>query len=1022
MHADGIADAGADDVHRSAAMRIHRLELTAFGPFPGTEVVEFERLNAAGLFLLAGPTGAGKTSILDAICFALYGAVPGDRNGAKAFKSDHAPADARPRVVLDLTMRSRRFRVTREPGWTRPSRRARSGRVEEKAKATIAEYVDEEWRPHSNRVDEVGQLVTTLLGMNKDQFCQVVLLPQGEFQTFLTAGAKERHDVLESLFRTHRFQAVERWLVDHRRQLDGQCRDAEAQLDRVLARVDEVFTGIAEPALTERRPQEVGGATRLDYPVALTSLRARQSALAASAAAAADTESQTSERAKSAQHALDAARSLVDLQRQRREAKNRWDELMSSAAEVRRREREVLLARRASAFEPLLELVEEAADALRRAEIDAETALAALDPPGPVAGTDPLTWVTEEAEDLRGELASLDALIDTQNELDRRTHSLSELEDELDTVRAREVSLVTTLAGLPGEIAAARGALMAAREAAAGLPAAVETVAAAQSAKDSATRAVELGDEIVQVEAALFEARERRADARDALHLLRARRISGMAAALASRLAHGDPCPVCGSRDHPQRAEPGQDEVGPDDEAAGEDVVRRAEDAMGTLELRRERLRSERTAAAHAAAGLTPDTAQTRLRDMQIRRQACADTAASADTCAATLSRLEEKQRDGHDELARTRAALHTSEAQRVEQTAAMTGLRGKIAARIGAETSLATRRAVVLQRLDHVAALGPALHSRNEAQAAHRAGTHRLDRLVADSVFATVQQVHNAVRTETDIASGEALNRAYSMERAATEKALAHPSLLEAAQAPTPDLTALAQTAEECATRAALAGATTSRLDAAAARLDALGTTLEQILAGWAPLREQRDRADHVASMVAGTSRDNSSKTKLSHYVLAARLEQVVHAANVRLRGICGGRYELEHTLSRGVRDVRGGLGLRVLDTYTGVRRDPATLSGGETFYVSLALALGLADLVNNEIGGAELSTLFVDEGFGTLDAETLDDVMDELDALRSGGRSVGLVSHLAELRIRVPVQLSVVRSPNGSRLDDSR
>ena len=144
----------------------------------------------------------------------------------------------------------------------------------------------------------------------------------------------------------------------------------------------------------------------------------------------------------------------------------------------------------------------------------------------------------------------------------------------------------------------------------------------------------------------------------------------------------------------------------------------------------------------------------------------------------------------------------------------------------------------------------------------------------------------------------------------------------------------------------------------------------------------------------------DNLTKTKLSHYVLAARLEQVVQAANLRLAGICGGRYELEHTLMRGVGDARGGLGLRVLDTYTGVRRDPATLSGGETFYVSLALALGLADLVNNEIGGAELSTLFVDEGFGMLDADTLDEVMDELDALRTGGRSVGLVSHLAELR----------------------
>ncbi len=227
--------------------------------------------------------------------------------------------------------------------------------------------------------------------------------------------------------------------------------------------------------------------------------------------------------------------------------------------------------------------------------------------------------------------------------------------------------------------------------------------------------------------------------------------------------------------------------------------------------------------------------------------------------------------------------------------------------------------------------------------------------------------------------------------------------------------------TAEQAAAEAAVATATFGRLELAAARLDTLDADLDAALSAWLPLRARRDRADHLASMVSGTSRDNLTKTKLSHYVLAARLEQVVQAANLRLAGICGGRYELEHTLTRGVGDARGGLGLRVLDTYTGVRRDPATLSGGETFYVSLALALGLADLVNNEIGGTELSTLFVDEGFGMLDADTLDEVMDELDALRTGGRSVGLVSHLAELRTRVPARLSVVRSPDGSRLADS-
>jgi exonuclease SbcC len=343
------------------------------------------------------------------------------------------------------------------------------------------------------------------------------------------------------------------------------------------------------------------------------------------------------------------------------------------------------------------------------------------------------------------------------------------------------------------------------------------------------------------------------------------------------------------------------------------------------------------------------------------------------------------------------------------------------LAAALGETSSLGERHDLVSRRLQTAVALEEALRSETEAETAYHSALARLDRLVSDSVFATVRQVRDAIRSEADIASGEALNRAHSTERAATEKILADPTLLQAVASPTPDVVVLGLAAEEAAARATLAAATGNRLEVAAARLDALVAEVTTAVDDWRPLRHRRDRAEHLASMATGTSRDNLTKTKLSHYVLAARLEQVVEAANARLGGICGGRYELEHTLLRGVGDARGGLGLRVLDTYTGARRDPATLSGGETFYVSLALALGLADLVNNEIGGAELSTLFVDEGFGTLDADTLDEVMDELDALRSGGRAVGLVSHLAELRIRVPAQLSVIRSPAGSRLDDS-
>jgi DNA repair protein SbcC/Rad50 len=200
--------------------------------------------------------------------------------------------------------------------------------------------------------------------------------------------------------------------------------------------------------------------------------------------------------------------------------------------------------------------------------------------------------------------------------------------------------------------------------------------------------------------------------------------------------------------------------------------------------------------------------------------------------------------------------------------------------------------------------------------------------------------------------------------------------------------------------------------------RLAVLFAELDQTLADWAPVREAHAVAAELAAFVEGKSADNELRMRLSAFVLAWRLTQVVEAANERLARMSDQRYALEHTGRRGAGETRGGLSLVVRDAWSGEARDPATLSGGETFVVSLALALGLADVVTQEAGGADLDTLFVDEGFGALDADTLDDVMGTLDSLRDGGRVVGVVSHVPELRTRIPTRLAVTKDRRGSTI----
>jgi DNA repair protein SbcC/Rad50 len=219
-------------------MRLHHLEVAAFGPFTGTVSVDFDQLSEAGLFLLSGATGAGKTSVLDAVCFALYGDVPGDRSVAKRLRSDRAPAEVATRVVLEATLAQRRFRITRSPSWERPKRRG-AGTTTQQASVVLMEQVGEEWRTLTTRLDEAGHLVSDLLGMTLTQFVQVAMLPQGRFQAFLRSSAEERKKLLERLFRTERFADVERWLRERRVELRRRSEELNAGVAEVVSRISE---------------------------------------------------------------------------------------------------------------------------------------------------------------------------------------------------------------------------------------------------------------------------------------------------------------------------------------------------------------------------------------------------------------------------------------------------------------------------------------------------------------------------------------------------------------------------------------------------------------------------------------------------------------------------------------------------------------------------------------------------------------------------------------------------------------
>ncbi|WP_345143592.1 SMC family ATPase, partial [Streptomyces mexicanus] len=342
-------------------MRLHRLDITAFGPFGGTQSIDFDALSAAGLFLLHGPTGAGKTSVLDAVCYALYGSVPGARQSGQGItlRSDHAAPGTRTQVTLDLTVAGRRLEITRQPPWERPKRRG-TGTTVDKAQTWLREYDASAgaWKDLSRSHQEIGEEITQLLGMSREQFCQVVLLPQGDFARFLRADAEARGKLLGRLFDTQRFAEVEKRLAERRRATEAQVREGDAALLADAHRMQQAAGGALE--LPDLAPGEPGLTQAVLTAAAVARSTAReQLAIAHCRLTAAEAAQQTAERA------LADVRERDRLQRRFAEARRRAALLEERAGAHREALERMERGRKAQTVAPALEL-REAADAEHR--------------------------------------------------------------------------------------------------------------------------------------------------------------------------------------------------------------------------------------------------------------------------------------------------------------------------------------------------------------------------------------------------------------------------------------------------------------------------------------------------------------------------------------------------------------------------------------------------------------------------------------------------------------------------------
>ncbi|HYN70915.1 MAG TPA: SMC family ATPase [Nakamurella sp.] len=1000
-------------------MRLHRLEVRAFGPFADEVVVDLDALGSDGLFLLHGDTGAGKTTLLDAVAFALYGRVPGARNEAKRLRCDRAAPTTRTQVRLEATIAGHRLELTRNPEYQRAKARG-IGYTVERARVVlrwIGAAPSGRSEQGLTRADEVGEVVGDLLGMSADQFFQVVLLPQGDFARFLRADTAERGVLLERLFDTGRFGTIEEWFALARRDAGNRLREADAEVDRFVARV-------AEAARVEM-PHQPGPSWIADLRDRLADLADRAAERAAVSRHGADELSAELRRVQARQERVQRLR---DVRGRLAALDERAPQIARFRAQIERHRRTPRITAAHTA------LVAARRDHLLRREaharaVDALGGLAAPDavsaPGEGAAPTDALsadlslgtpTRARECAaadRDLAGALAEFDA---HAAEHDRDRAALAAARRRHHQAEVDAVDVEQRLAGLPALINDLAERVNRARSARDRLPPATAAVTAAEqvllAAEALPALLTQQRDALAQAIAAV-DGHQRAVDDRQSLI---ERRIAGIAGELASGLAAAAPCPVCGSAEHPRLAAPA-------DNAVTAAHVRAAQQAERAAAVEREHARAERalvdaavTAATGQAAGHDVGAAREGLRRA---KKAYMAMAAEARTVDEMLGRQDSASKAlfehslHRDELAQAVAGAKAEIATirpRVEER----GIR--LRAALAGHQSLAFRRAHLLARAtawDAVAAAG------ESADVASAAEVLRQRELVAEVEAAGFVDLDDAMAAASvDI---ERLNREVrgaEDARTAVEGQLRDPALAGIDPDEHWDVSGLRAGADEAAR---LAEDARSRADAAADRRDQVGRACRRLVTAWherAPIAAADAEISVLADVIHGRGQ-NALGMSLRTYVLAARLRQVADAAGQRLERMSAGRYGFVHSTDRESRGKAGGLGLDIFDAWSGLVRPAKTLSGGESFLASLALALGLADVVASEAGGRVLDTLFVDEGFGGLDADTLDLVMGTLDELRAGGRVVGVVSHVAELQQRIPSRLCVRRTSLGSTIE---
>ena len=1012
-------------------MRPVVVQMQAFGPFAGLQVVDFRLLGSKTFFLIHGPTGSGKTTILDAMCFALFGDSSGGERDGRQMRSHHADAETRTEVRFDFELGGHQYRVHRVPDQMRKAKRG-GGETKQLQVAELFSLEAQGGKVVERAIESGWSKVTAevekLLGFKSSQFRQVIMLPQGKFFDFLKSNSQDREKILQVLFGTELYKRIEEQLSRAASDVAQQASTLNTQRQTLLGQAQAADDAALEAQLLSRAEELV-------------------------------------QRGKAEQAAAATAQAAEAQLTQARSVSGRFDELDKAALALQalrgqepdcaRRRAQLARARQAAALQPYVDALQAldkqvAQESTKLEALRRELAAGVTTQANAQRAAEQERLRAPELEQTIGQIARLQALEGKVLALDVARKELGAAnadakQSQLLHAKAEKDFKDATAAHkqLTGEVQAHQ-VLVAGSD---GLRAnhgrlAQQVEHAASLAKANA----ELGKAKRLAEghaAAVKGAQQGLADARQIREKVYRAWVAGQAARLALTLSTGQACPVCGAHDHPALAHTDGEPVFDETLQAAEDGLARCETALREAErlwAEAQKLqfgvetRIQGIQAALAGAQDTPEALKT-LCEAASAALKKAETAAVAlkpmeDRLAKAASDLPRLESDAKETLRRANAASGRQQQFDAVVKERQADIPADLAdtAKLKAAQDSATLARDTIKRAHDVAVeafnranaelarlQGVKLAS-EQAQAALNTqqvdkAANLVERLTA-AAFADVEAFRAACLPQDQVLTLDTSLQAFDANLAAAAQRHERAST-DTREVVRPDLDAAAS--KHDVAKAGHIEASNAVRDALAAHgaTKALMEALRRLAGDYLALQARYALVKKVADVATG---NNDQRMSFQRYVLATLLEEVLVATTLRLRVMSRGRFEIRRRLQAADLRSAAGLDLEVFDQYTGTTRAVTTLSGGESFLASLALALGLSDVVQSYAGGIRLDAIFVDEGFGTLDPDALDFAVSALKDLQQTGRLVGIISHVAELREWIDARLELKAGQAGS------